>query len=39
MEKKSINLKLVIKILIFQLDFVLEVYLTDLGLLSLENYL
>ena len=38
MEKKSLNLKLTIKIT-FVLDFVSEVYLMDLMLLSLEKYL
>ena len=39
MEKKSLNLKLTIKMLTFQLTFVSEVYLTDLVILSLEKYL
>ena len=38
-EKKSLNLKLTIKMLIFQLNFVSEVYLMDLVVLSLEKYL
>ena len=38
-EKKSFNLKLTIKIQIFQLNFVSEVYLMDLVILSLEKYL
>ena len=39
MEKKSLNLKLTIKMLTFQLNFVSEVYLIDLVLLSLDKYL
>ena len=39
MENKSLNLKLIIKMLTFQLNFVSEVYLMDLVLLSLEKYL
>ena len=39
MEKKSVNLKPTRKILTFQLNFVLEVFLMDLVLLSLEKYL
>ena len=38
MEKKPLNLKLTIKMLTFQLSFVLEEYLMDLVLLSLEKY-
>ena len=37
-EKKSLNLKLTIKMCTFQLNFALEVYLMDLVLLSLEKY-
>ena len=37
MEKKSLNLKPTIKILTFQLNFVSDVYLMDLKLLSLEK--
>ena len=37
--KESSNLKLKIKMLPFQLNFVLEVYLMDLVMLSLEKYL
>ena len=36
---KSLNLKLTIKMLTFQINFVLEVFLIDLMLLSLEKYL
>ena len=39
MEKKSLNLKLTMKMLTFELNFVAEVYLMDLVLLSLEEYL
>ena len=39
MEKKSLNLKPTIKVLTFQINFVLEVYLMDLMLLSLEKYI
>ena len=39
MEKKSLNLKLTIKMLTFQLNFVSEVFLVNLVLLSLEKYL
>ena len=39
MEKKSLNLKLTIKMLTLQLSFISEVYLIDLVLLSLEKYL
>ena len=39
MEKKPFNLKLKIKMLTFQLNFVSELYPTDLVLLSLEKYL
>ena len=39
MENKSLNLKLTIKMLAFQLNFVSEVFLKDLVLLSLEKYL
>ena len=39
MEKKSLNLKPVIKMLTFQLNFVLEAYIMDLVLLGLEKYL
>ena len=39
MEKKSLNLKLIIKMSTFQLNFVLEEYLMDLVLLNLEKYL
>ena len=39
MEKKSLHLKLKIKMLTFQLNFVSELYPTDLVLLSLEKYL
>ena len=39
MEKKSLKLKLTIKMLTSQLNFVSEVYLMDLVLLSLEKYL
>ena len=38
MEKKSLSLKVTIKMLTFQLNFVSEVYLMDLVLLSLEKY-
>ena len=38
-ENKSLNLKLTIKMLTFQLNFVSDVYLMDLVLLSLEKYL
>ena len=38
MEKKSLNLKLIIKMLTFQLSFVLKVFLMDLVLLSLEKH-
>ena len=38
-EKKSLNLKPTIKLLTFQLSIVLEVYLMDLVLMSLEKYL
>ena len=39
MEKKILNLKMTIKMLTFQLNFVSEVFLMDLVLLSLEKYL
>ena len=39
MEKKSLNLKLTIKMLTFQLNFVSEVFPVNLVLLSLEKYL
>ena len=39
MEKKSLNLKPAIKMLTFQQNFIWEVYLMDLVLLSLEKYL
>ena len=39
MEKKSLNLKLTIKIFTFQLIFISKVYLIDLMLLSLVKYL
>ena len=39
MENKSLSLKSRIKMLTFQLNFVLEVFLMDLVLLSLEKYL
>ena len=39
MEEKSLNLKLTMKMLTFQLNFVLEVYPTDLVLMSLDKYL
>ena len=39
MENKSLNLKLTIKMLTFQLNFLSEIYLMDLVLLSLEHYL
>ena len=39
MEKKSLNLKLTIKMLTFQFNFVSEVYLMNLGIQSLEKYL
>ena len=39
MEKKSLYLKPAIKTLTFQQNFVSEVYLMDLVLLSLEKYL
>ena len=39
MDRKSISLKLVMETTTFQLGFVLEVYLIDLVLLSLEKYL
>ena len=39
MEKKSLNSRLTIKTITFQLSFLLEVYLMDLVLLSLEKYL
>ena len=39
MEKKSLSLKLTIKMLTFQLKFFSEVYLMYLVLLSLEKYL
>ena len=38
-ETKSLHLKLTIKMLTFQLNFVFEVFLMDLVLLSLEKYL
>ena len=38
-EKKSLNLKLAVKILTFKLNFVSEVYLMDKVILSLEKYL
>ena len=38
MEKKSLSLRVTIKMLTFQLNFVSEVYLMDLVLLSLEKY-
>ena len=37
MEKKPVNLKLTMKMLTFQLNFVLKVFLMDLVILSLEN--
>ena len=37
--KKSLNLKLKIKLLTFQRNFVSEVYLMDLVILSLQEYL
>ena len=37
--KKFLNLKLTVKMLTFQLNFISEVYLMDLVLLSLEKYL
>ena len=39
MENKSLNLKLTIKMLTLQLNFISEIYLMDLVLLSLEHYL
>ena len=39
MEKKSLNLKPAIKMLTFQLNFVSEVFLMDLVLLSPDKYL
>ena len=39
MEKQSLSLKSTTKMLTFQLNFVLEVYLTDLVLASLEKCL
>ena len=39
MDKESLNLKLTIKMLPFQINFVWEVYLMDLVLLSLEKHL
>ena len=39
MEKKSLNLKLTIKMLTFELNFFLEVYLMDFVALSLKKYL
>ena len=39
MQKEIFNLKPKIKILTFQLNFVLEIYLMDLVLLSLDKYL
>ena len=39
MEKRSLNIKLTIKMLTFQLNFVLEVFLMDLMLLSQEKHL
>ena len=39
MEQKSLSLKPTIKTVTFQLNFVSEVYLMDLVLLSLEKYL
>ena len=39
MEQKSLHLKLKIKMLTFQLNFVSKLYPTDLVLLSLEKYL
>ena len=39
MENKSLNLKSTIKMLTFQLNFVWEVFLIDLVLLSPEKYL
>ena len=38
-EKKSMNLKSIIKMSIFQLNFVLEAYLINLILLNLHKYL
>ena len=38
-ENKSLNLKLTVKILTFKLNFVSEVYLMDIVILSLEKYL
>ena len=38
MEKKSLHLKLTIKMLNVQLNFVSEVFLMDLVLLSIEKY-
>ena len=39
MEQKSLNLKLAMKMLTFQHDFVKEGYLIDLVILSLAKYL
>ena len=39
MENKSLSLKPTIKMLTFQLNFISEVYLMDLVLVSLEGYL
>ena len=39
MEKKSLNLKATIKMLTFQKKIVLEVFLIDLVLITLEKYL
>ena len=39
MKKKSLSLKLIIKMLSFQHSFVSDVYLTDLELVSLRKYL
>ena len=38
MEKKSLSLKLSIKMLTFQLNFIFKIYITDLVILSLEKY-
>ena len=39
MENKSLTLKPTIKMLTFQLNFISELYLMDLVLVSLEGYL
>ena len=39
MEKRFLNVKPTTKMLTFQLNFILEIYLMDLVLLSLKKYL